>query len=213
MDLSHGAHAILEFDHADGQVALVEAPGQVVDAREGEQFGLSLRLHRLEFAASCRPGSGRGKGSGACRTFCICRRRSRSSFSLLYPPQHECQHVVAEPAEIDRQPVLGVLDLALFGQLVAQLPDDIHHLGYAGAAHRVAARFQAAGEIDRYLPSQASFTRQGRLTALALLEEADVLALGDLQDGEGIVQLGDVDIGWLEFGHIERFLRCQGDRF
>ena len=53
----------------------------------------------------------------------------------------------------------------------------------------------------------------GRLAAFAFLEEADVLALGNFQDGEGVVQFGHVDIGRLELCHLEGFLRRQGDSF
>ena len=70
---------------------------------------------------------------------------------------------------------------------MAQLPDDVDHLGNAGRPNRVAARLQPARQVDRDLPAEFGLPSQGCLAALAFLEKADVLALGDLQDGEGVV--------------------------
>ena len=80
---------------------------------------------------------------------------------------------------------------------MAQLENDIHYLRDAGCADGMAARFQPAGHIERYLASQARFTGNGCLPAFTFFEETDMLAFGDLQDGKGVVQFSYIDIGGL----------------
>ena len=105
----------------------------------------------------------------------------------------------------------GIFDLAVLGQFMAQLPDDIHDLGHTGRTHRVAAGLQTARDIDGDLASKAGLTGRGRLAAFALLKETDMLTIGNLQDREGIMQLGHIDISRFKLGHLEGLPGSQRD--
>ena len=96
---------------------------------------------------------------------------------------------------------------------MAQLPDDIHDLSYASPAHGMTARFQATRYVDWDLPTEPGLTGNGSLSAIALLKKTNMFALGDFQDGKGVMQFGHVDIRRLELGHGEGFLRRQGDEY
>jgi hypothetical protein len=75
----------------------------------------------------------------------------------------------------------------------------------------VAARLQSAGEVDRDLPAEFGFPSQGCLAAFAFLKEADMLAFGDLQDGESVARSA-MNIGRLE-RRFEGLLGCSVTAF
>jgi hypothetical protein len=51
LDLPHSFDTVLKLGDADKDKALVKAPWQVENLREGEQLGVALRLDLLELAA------------------------------------------------------------------------------------------------------------------------------------------------------------------
>jgi len=72
--------------------------------------------------------------------------------------------------------------------------------------------FEPAGGIDGQLTIQPGlFLLQG-LMPLAHREESGLFALDDLQDSEGIVQFGHLDVSGLQAGHPEGGLGGQPDR-
>src|SRR5262249_3974115 len=85
------------------------------------------------------------------------------------------------------------LDLAR-ARLATELGHDLGDLGGPGGADRMALGFEAAGDVDRNLATEARPALLGRWAAHARLEEAPSLGGHDLGDREAVVQLYDVHI-------------------
>src|SRR5262249_13886361 len=98
------------------------------------------------------------------------------------------------PAESMGEPGGSALHLTGPG-LTAELGDDLHDLGGAGGADRVALGLQAPGRVDREPAPEARPALLGREAAGARLEEAQALGGDDLGDREAVVELHDVDVG------------------
>src|SRR5262249_36719695 len=82
---------------------------------------------------------------------------------------------------------LGPVDLPTAG-LAAQLGDDLHDLGSAGRADRVALGLEAAGGVDGHLAAQARPALFGGDSPRARLEQAETFRRHDLRDREAVVQ-------------------------
>jgi hypothetical protein len=111
------------------------------------------------------------------------------------------QTTCAEAAEVAGETGLGALDLAPLG-LAAQLRDDLVDVGDAGGSHRVPLRLQAARGVDRSSPPILVTPRSSALWPSPFLKKPHS-SLSRFQDGEGVVQLGHVDLGRLHLRHLE----------
>ena len=67
-------------------------------------------------------------------------------------------------------------------------------LADAGRAHRMALGLQAAAGVHRPLARQAGAAFQRVRSALAFLDESQILGRDDLGDGEAIVHFGELDV-------------------
>ena len=78
-------------------------------------------------------------------------------------------------------------------------------MGLADASRpdRVPLGLQTARGVDGQLAAEAGFAALERQVPLALLEEADFLALRDLQDGERVVQFSDIHVARRDACHLE----------
>ena len=71
---------------------------------------------------------------------------------------------------------------------------DFMRLSDAGGSDRMALAFQTAGWVDRQTSVECGLALLESDMTRSLLEEPDLFALRDLEDREGIVELGNVDI-------------------
>ena len=104
----------------------------------------------------------------------------------------DVDHRDAGPAAADvvlERVAVAHLDLALAG-LAPQLPPALGELRDAGRADRVALGEQPAGRVHRDAAGERRLALERRDTALALVEEAEVLDVEDLGDREAVVDLG-----------------------
>src|SRR3989454_7600419 len=74
-----------------------------------------------------------------------------------------------------------------------QLPHALHDLREAGGGERVATRLEATGGVDRQAAVERGLTVERGRSSLSGRKEPDVLERDQLERGEGVVDLGDVD--------------------
>ena len=82
-------------------------------------------------------------------------------------------------------------DLAVAG-FAGDLIEDLGDHADTGGAHRVAARLEAAGEIERYVAAERGGAALEQLDSPARLGDAEVLGVDALGDREAVVALQHV---------------------
>src|SRR5208282_3723459 len=98
-------------------------------------------------------------------------------------------NVVAEAAEVDRDSVLGVLDLAARLDFAAQLSRQLDDLRDAGRAHRVALGLEPTRWVDGQPPGDGGRALAHREVRLAAFEQAQFLTDRQLEHDERVMKL------------------------
>src|SRR5438874_6786752 len=119
---------------------------------------------------------------------------------------HERHPVVRrEPADGVREPD-AARDLTLAGA-ARELPDALDHLREPGGGQRMAACLEPAGGIDGQAAVERRLAVEGDASRLARRHQPEVLERDQLERGERVMELGEVDARGAEAGHGERRAR------